>query len=136
MKKKAIIAVCLYTFCLCIGEVHAVDRKTTPFIKTELEDPPHGYEEIELLGTLMYGNNPNAIVAGASDDAIYIEFNQGFGNVIISIYNNLGCPVYRTLVNTDVQQVLIIPFSYTPRGSYSVELSNANGYVDGDFDLN
>ena len=82
----------------------------------------------------MYNINPNAIEAGANDDAVYIGFNQSFGNVNISIYNALGGLVYSTVVNTDVQQTIIIPFSNVLSGTYTVELSNANGYVEGDFD--
>ena len=82
----------------------------------------------------MLGINPNAIVAGASDDAVYIGFNQSFGNVNISIYNGMGGLVYSTVVNTDVQQVFIIPFSGVASGSYTVELSSANGYAEGEFD--
>ena len=101
-----------------------------------MADPPQGYEKIELLGTLMLNINPNAIVAGASEDAVYIGFNQSFGNVNISIYNGMGGLVYNTVVNTDVQQVVIIPFTSAANGSYTVELNNANGYADGEFDKN
>jgi hypothetical protein len=86
------------------------------------------------MGDLMFAVGPNAIEAGASDDAIYIGFNQSFGNVNISIYNSMGIAVYRTIVNTDVQQVVIIPFANVASGSYIVELNNANGYAEGDFD--
>ena len=58
------------------------------------------------------------------------------GNVNISIYNGMGGLVYSTVVNTDVQQVFIIPFTSAASGSYTVELSNANGYADGDFQKN
>lgn len=102
----------------------------------EIVDPPQGYEEIALQGSLMFGVNPNAIVAGSSEDAVYIGFNQSFGNVNISIYNGMGGLVYNTVVNTDVQQVFIIPFSGVASGSYTVELSSANGYAEGEFDKN
>lgn len=95
---------------------------------------PHEYNKIELHGELATLVGPNAIEAGASDDAVYIGFNQSFGNVCISIYNAMGIVVYRTIVNTDVQQVVIIPFANVASGSYTVELSNADGYADGDFE--
>lgn len=136
MKKKALLLSCLCIFGLCIGKTYAIDTKKAPIIETEKADPPHGYEEIELLGTLMYGINTNAIIAGASNDAIYIQFNQTFGNVNISIYNSIGGLVYSTVVNTDVQQVVIIPFTNAASGTYTVELNNANGYADGDFEHN
>ena len=97
---------------------------------------PTEYDVINLHGELMYNIGPNAIVAGANDNAVYIGFNQSFGNVNISIYNGMGGLVYNTVVNTDVQQVIIIPFTSAASGSYIVELSNANGYADGDFDKN
>ncbi len=82
----------------------------------------------------MYGIGPNTIVAGASDDAVYIGFNQDFGNVNISIYNGMGGLVYSTVVNTSVQSVVIIPFTSAASGSYTVELNSADGYADGDFE--
>lgn len=99
-----------------------------------MTDPPQGYEKIELQGSLMYGINPNAIVAGANDNSVYIGFNQSFGNVNISIYNGMGGLVYSTVVDTSVQSVVIIPFTSAASGSYTVELNNANGYADGDFE--
>ena len=97
---------------------------------------PNEFDKIDLRGDLLMNVGPNAIVAGASDDAVYIGFNQSFGNVNISIYNGMGGLVYNTVVNTNVQQVIIIPFTSAASGSYIVELSNANGYADGDFDKN
>ena len=109
---------------------------TIPIETKEITDPPSGYDKINLLGSLMYGIGPNAIIAGASDDAVYIGFNQDFGNVNINIYNGAGLVVYSTVVNTSVQQVVIIPITSAASGTYTVELSNANGYADGDFELN
>ena len=136
MKTKTLLLVGLCTIGLCSWEAQAVNTKPTPICKVEMTDPPQGYEKIDLKGSLMFGINPNAIVAGASDDDIYIGFNQSFGNVNISIYNGMGGLVYSTVLNTDVQQVFIIPFSGVASGSYIVELSNANGYAEGEFDKN
>lgn len=134
MKTKAFFFVCLITLSLCTWQAQAVNSVSAPIIKSEKADPPAGYEKIDLQGTLMFGIDPNAIVAGASDDAIYIRFNQSFGNVNISIYNGTGGLVYSTVVNTDVQHVIIIPFVNAASGSYTVELNNANGYAEGDFE--
>ena len=46
----------------------------------------------------------------------------------------MGGLVYSTVVNTNVQQTIIIPFSNVLSGTYTVEVSNTNGYVEGDFD--
>ena len=95
---------------------------------------PEGYEVIELHGDLATNVGPNAIVAGANDDAVYIGFNQDFGNVSITIYNGAGLVAYSTVVDTSVQQVVIIPITTAASGTYTVELSNAFGYADGDFE--
>ena len=134
MKTKTLLLVGLCAIGLCSWKAQAINTRPIPIINSEMADPPQGYEKIELLGTLMLNINPNAIVAGASDDAVYIGFNQSFGNVNISIYNGMGGLVYNTVVNTDVQQVFIIPFSGVASGSYIVELNSANGYAEGEFD--
>ena len=136
MKKKALIFIGLCALGLCIWEAQAVNSVSTPVNKLEIADPPQGFDKIILMGDLLFNIGPNAIVAGANDDAVYIGFNQSFGIVNISIYNGIGGLVYSTVVNTDVQQVIIIPFTSAASGSYIVELSNANGYADGNFDKN
>ena len=133
MKKKVLFLVGLCALSHYTWEAQALNTVSLPINECWIADPPQ-YKEIDLQGTLMYGINPNAIVAGASDDAVYIGFNQSFGYVDISIYNGMGGLVYSTVVNTDVQQVVIIPFNTAASGSYTVELSNANGYAEGEFD--
>lgn len=134
MKTKTLLLVGLCAIGLYSWKTQAVNTKSIPINNIEMADPPSSYEKIELQGSLMFGINPNAIVAGANDDAVYIGFNQSFGNVNISIYNAMGGLVYSTVVNTDVQQTIIIPFANVLSGTYTVEVSNANGSVEGDFD--
>ena len=137
MKNRFFIFAIIFILGISTGEVQAVKHKTAPLINdNEVVNIPNEFEKIALLGDLLNNVGPNAIEAGASDDAVYIQFNQTFGNVNISIYNSLGGLVYSTVVNTDVQQVVIIPFSSAAIGIYTVELNNANGYAEGDFEHN
>lgn len=136
MNKSLLIAVLCF-FSICAWEAQATNSTTLPSsIYNKVHNMPEGYEVIELHGDLATNVGPNAIVAGANDEAVYIGFNQDFGNVSISIYNEAGLVVYSTVVNTSVQQVVIIPFSSAASGTYTVELNSANGYVDGDFEHN
>lgn len=135
MKKKLLFFASLVALSLSTWQVQAVNINSvsTPINTWDVADPPAGYEKIDLQGTLMLNIGPNAIVAGASDNDVYIGFNQSFGNVNISIRNGMGALVYSTVVDTNVQQVIIIQFSNVS-GSYTVELSNIRGYADGDFE--
>lgn len=135
MNKKAFFLASLCAIGLCTWEAQAVSPETTPIIY-ESNSLPHGYEHIILRGDLLFGIGPNAIEVGASDDEIYIQFNQSFGNVNISIFNAAGNMVYNTVVNTSVQQIVIIPFASVANGTYTVVLDNAIGYVEGDFERN
>lgn len=136
MKKKVLLLVGLIVIGLCAWETQAMSivSISIPTNHKDVEDPPPGYEKINLQGSLMFGVGPNAVVAGASDDAVYIGFNQDFGTVNINIYNGAGLVTYSTVVNTSVQQVVIIPITSAASGTYTVELSSANGYADGDFE--
>jgi hypothetical protein len=134
MKNKALIFAGLCTFTLCALQVQAINHETNPIYYNEVDNLPAGYSKIDLRGKLDRNAGPNAVVAGASENSVYIAFNQDFGNVSISIYNEAGLVVYSTVVNTSVQQVVIIPFSSAASGTYTVELNSANGYVDGDFE--
>ena len=132
MKAKVLLLFGLGVFGFCHYTALASNEKGIPYSYEECM-LPEGAEKIELHGDLDYNVGPNAIEAGITADAVYIGFNQSFGHVNISIYNGMGGLVYNTVVNTDVQQTFIIPFSNVANGSYTVELSNANGYVEGDF---
>lgn len=136
MKTKLLVFVSLITLSFCMCEVLASNTTSvkTPIYKNDNGDPPAGYDKIILLGDLMLNHGPNAVVAGANENSVYIGFNQDFGNVGIAIYNEAGLVVYSTVVNTNVQTVVIIPFTTAASGTYTVELSNAFGYADGDFE--
>ena len=71
--------------------------------------------------------------AGQDDIAVYVYFHQNFGNVSVSLYNETGCLVYNTVVDTSVQQTLVIPISWAPSGIYYLELDNAFGNAEGEF---
>lgn len=78
----------------------------------------------------------NAIEAGASDTEVYIQFNQSFGNVSISIYDALSNLIYHSNVNTAVQSIFIIPINSTVEGTFILELNSINGDADGGFEHN
>lgn len=135
MKTKLLLLVSLCAISLGAWKIQAGNPETT--IKCFMEiNVPTGYDVINLHGELMYNIGPNAIVAGANDNSVYIGFNQSFGNVNISIYNGMGGLVYSTVVDTSVQSVVIIPFTNAASGTYTVELNSADGYADGDFEHN
>jgi len=119
MKIKTTLFVAFCTLSLCVSTAKAVTVETSPSFTTTT-DLPGIVEKIELRGELMYSVGPNAINAGASKDAIYIEFKQN------------GQQIYGTTVNTSVQQMVIIPISNATNNGYSVMLSNANGCAEGD----
>lgn len=135
MKKKALILVSLYAFSFFSWKAQATNTETNPLYNVEFSIP-HGIEDIELFGSLMLNVGPNAIEAGASDDAVYIQFNQSFGNVSIAIFNSNGQQIYSTTVNSSIQQVVIIPFITAATDAYTIVLDNATGYAEGDFEKN
>ena len=134
--KKAFIFTGLFVLGLCAWEAQATNHSHTSIINVE-DNLPTGYEILNLQGSLMMGPNPNAITAGFSRNAVYVHFSQSFGNVSVALHNEDGALVYSTVVNTDVQQTLIIPLaSSSGNGSYYLTLDNANGYAEGDFNRN
>lgn len=134
MSKKTLILTIFYVIGLCIW-IPTITSATTP-VAYESSNVPHGYDEIVLRGQLMLGVGPNAIEAGASDDEIYIQFNQSFGSVSITIYNSSNLVVYSTVVDTSVQQVAIIPFANASADAYTMVLNHADDYAEGDFEKN
>lgn len=137
MKNKVFILAGLCVLCLCTWNVQADILQPIHINGVEADNHiPTTAEAIELLGKLNYNAGPDDIEAGVTDNAVYICFNQDFGTVNINIYNGAGLVAYSTVVNTSVQPTVIIPFANAASGSYYIELSNAFGYADGEFERN
>ena len=137
MKHKTFILAGLCALGLSTWEVQAINLNSAPVIINGVEqNMPNEFEKIDLLGDLLYSVGPNAIEAGASDDAVYIQFNQSFGSVSITIYNSSNLVVYSTVVDTSVQQVAIIPFANASADAYTIVLNHADDYAEGDFEKN
>ncbi len=136
MNKKVLFLIVFCALSMFTWEASAINYLSAPIINSEIADPPQGFEKIDLLGDLMLNHGPNAVVAGANENSVYIGFNQDFGNVSITIYNGAGLVAYSTVVDTSVQQVVIIPITTAASGTYTVVLDNANGYAEGDFERN
>ena len=137
MSKNTLFLAILFAINLCSWKALGADWDHSPIVHINNEyNVPTGYDEIRLYGKLDVNVGPNAVVAGASENSVYIGFNQDFGTVSITIYNGADLVVYSTVVDTSVQQVVIIPFTNAASGSYYLELSNAFGYADGEFERN
>lgn len=108
----------------------------TLFIKATCKssDPPSTSEQIHLHGTLDFSISQDNVEAFVDENAVYVCFRRSFGYVTVSIYNPTGLTIYCSVVNTTVQQQLIIPISLNNEGIYTLVLENATGYADGDFE--
>ena len=104
------------------------------FVSETTDELPPSYDVIELQGSLVLTPGSKPIDAGVNDNSVYIQFNQNFGNVNVTVYNPDGLTIYSGVVNTAVQQLLVIPLSFSTEGTYTVYLENATGYADGDFE--
>jgi len=133
MNKKVLILAGLCAFGLCTWEAQAVNLEHVSIINMG-DNVPTGYEKIELRGSLSFSTGPNDIIAGANENSVYLHFNRSFGNVDIKIYNAVGNLIHNSVVDTSMQQTVIIPFSSTLNGTYTVVLNNASGYAEGDFE--
>lgn len=101
--------------------------------KAEPTDPPTGNEKIDLKGQLATNAGPDDVVAYVDDAAVYVYFNQNFGNVSVDLFNDTSGLIYSTVVNTSVQQVLVIPLTGAPSGTYTIELNTVIGHAEGEF---
>jgi hypothetical protein len=133
MKRKSILLLGLCIIGLCAWEAQASNLNHAFIVNME-EGVPAGYETIELHGALLLGTGPNAIVAGANHNSVYLHFNQSFGNVNVRIYNADGNLCYNGVVSTNVQHTVIIPMSGGNNGACTVVLDNANGEAEGEFE--
>lgn len=135
MKKKALILTGLCAIGLCFLETQAANPRQVLINKDMVDNHiPSEAEQIKLQGKLDLNAGPDDIEAGATETAVYLYFNQSFGNVSITIYNDSGLLVYNSVVDTSMQQYVVIPILSTAPGTYTVVLDNANGFAEGDFE--
>ena len=135
MNKKTLILASLCGLCLCLCEVQAANSQPV-HINMDKHDKhiPSEAEQILLKGKLDFNAGPDDIEAGATQNAVYLYFNQNHGNVSISLHNPSGLLVYNCVVDTSMQQLVVIPITSPVSGTYAVVLDNANGLVEGDFE--
>lgn len=95
---------------------------------------PHGAEEIELHGLLDTNAGPDDVEVYVDGNFIYVSFHRNFANVNITLYNPNGIIIYTDAVNTAVQQLVIIPVSFSYDGTYTIVLENTFGYADGEYE--
>lgn len=135
MKSKTALLIGLCAFGLFTREAQAFSPQMTS-IDEVTATIPNGYDEIDLHGDLYTNAGPNAIEAGVDDEEVYIQFNQNFGTVSISLYDALSNLIYQSNVNTGVQPIVIIPINSTEEGTFTLELNSINGGAEGGFDHN
>ena len=99
-------------------------------------DPPTTAEQIHLQGLLDTNAGPDDVEAYVDGNYIYVSFHRNFGNVSITIYSPSGSIVYCDVVNTAIQQLVVIPITEFLDGIYTIVLENVTGYADGDFEKN
>lgn len=115
----------LIFLCLCAVSITANCNTT---------DPPASAEQIHLHGTLDLGAASDDIEAYVDENTVYLSFHRSFGNVTVTLYNPSGSTIYSGVVNTAMQQLLVIPMTFSTEGTYTVVIENASGYADGDFE--
>ena len=82
----------------------------------------------------MFNIGTGAIEVGVSENIIYISFHRDFGAVSITLYDPNGLTIYNDVVNTAIQQLVVIPITALNEGIYTIVLENAFGYADGEFE--
>ena len=120
MKTKTLLLFCLCAFCLTAT--------------CDPTDPPSNAQNIHLMGSLDYNAGPNDVEAYVDGYSVYVVFHRSFGNVSITLYDPFGLTLYSDVVDTTVQQLVVIPITGNNEGIYTIVLENATGYSDGDFE--
>lgn len=119
MKAKTILLFCLCAIC--------VTATCDP------EDPPTNAKQIYLNGLMDYNAGPNDIEAYLDGNYVYLYFHRDFGAVSVTLYDPTSLVIYSDVVNTSVQQLVVIPITTLAEGIYTIVLENAFGYSDGEF---
>lgn len=116
----------LLLVCLCAISAKAI---------SEPSDPPSTAEQIHLQGLLDTNASFDDVEAYVDGHYVYVIFHRDFGYVSVTLYNPTGLTIYNNVVNTAVQQQVVIPVSGFSEGTYTLVLENVTGYADGDFEV-
>ena len=133
MKRSIFLLICFCVLGFDTLTIRAFNPRPT-FVNQTSDDLPPSYDQIVLYGNLLLGVGPNAVEVGYNENSVYIQFNQNLGYVDVTIYNPSGLTVYSDVVNTAVQQQVIVPITGLVDGVYTIVLENATGYADGEFE--
>ena len=133
MKKRLLFLLCVCVFGISVMEMPAFNHEPS-FVNETTDELPPSYDLIELRGNLVMSAGSNAVEAGYNETSVYIQFNQNLGYVSITIINPYGLTIYTGVVNTAVQQVVVIPVSLSAEGLYTIYLDNAVEYAEGEFE--
>lgn len=136
MKKSflPLLIVCLFSLLVIEGKANSIFTQVANLEKQVSFDNPPDYNLIDLLGRLDYNASSEDITAWVENNTVHICFSRSFGNVSISLYNPNGLLIHNSVVDTSVQQQVIIPIYGFTNGIYTLVLENATGYVEGDFE--
>lgn len=97
-------------------------------------DPPTTAQQLIINGQLDTNAGPNDIEAYVDGNYVYVSFHRDFGAVSVTLYDPYGLSIYSDVVNTAIQQLVVIPINALNEGIYTIVLENANGYADGEFE--
>lgn len=129
----------LFLFCFCLLGISVLETQAlnpeSLFIEEKSDELPPDYDLIELSGNLVLNAGPNAVEAGFNETSVYIQFNQNLGYVSVTVINPYGLTIYTGVVNTAVQQLVVIPVSLSAEGIYTIVLDNTSEYAEGDFEI-
>lgn len=115
----------LLLFCLCALCATATGDPT---------DPPITAETIQLMGLLDTNAGPDDIEAYFDGSTVYVCFHRSFGSVNITLYDPSNVMVYNNVVNTEIQQLVVIRLNSLTQGVYTLYLENTFGYSNGEFE--
>ena len=109
-----------------------------PFFETTQKigdpDPPITAETIQLMGLLDTNAGPDDIEAYFDGSTVYVCFHRSFGSVNITLYDPSNVMVYNNVVNTEIQQLVVIRLNSLTQGVYTLYLENTFGYSNGEFE--
>lgn len=120
MKTNTLLLFCLFALCFSAT--------------SDPTDPPTTAQQIIINGRLDTNAGPNDVEAYVDGHYVYVSFHRNFGNVSITLYDPDGLTLYSDVVNTSVQQLVVIPVTSFSEGIYTIVLESVLGYAEGEFE--
>ena len=123
----------VFILCLMLANITFTESKAKNLDLLDLKKECKIYMKGRLSGDSPAKSAASPLEVYQEDTHIGINFHSNLGYLYVVVVNQYGYPVYQKQVNAANGSNLIISTRSFSSGSYTIYISNTQGYMEGEF---